>query len=78
MSTQDNLLKLAERHVLEGEARITRLVVLAARLSSSGHDIAGIETSIAELQLMLESMYEHLKIQQERYRNRHLGLSDDI
>lgn len=76
MGAQDNLLKLAECYVLEGEARITRLVALAARLSLSGHDTAEIETSIAELQVMLESMYEHLKVQQERYRSRHLGLSD--
>lgn len=76
MGAQDNLLKLAECHVLEGEARITRLVALAAQLSSSGRDTAGIETSIAELQVMLESMYEYLKVQQERYRSRHLGLSD--
>ena len=78
MDAQDNLLKLAERDVLEGEARITRLVALASQLSSNGRDTAEIETSIAELQVMLESMYEHLKVQQERYRNRCLGLGGSI
>lgn len=74
MDDQDKLLKQAERHVLEGEARITRLAVLVSWRSSNGYDIAEVEATIARLQVMLESMYENLKLQQERYRSRHLGL----
>jgi hypothetical protein len=76
MDDPDRMLKLAERYVLAGETRITRLVALVSWLSSNGRDTAEVETSIAQLQVMLESTYEHLKVQQERYRSRYLGLSD--
>lgn len=73
MDTEDRLLKLAERYVLAGEARLTRLVAITARLSSNGCDTAEVEATIAELQVMLESGYENLKFQQECYRSQHLG-----
>lgn len=73
MDTEDKLLKLAERYVLQGEARITRLVAHVSWLASNGYDTAEAEATIARLQVTLESMYEHLKLQQERYRSRHLG-----
>ena len=73
MDAEDRMLKQAERYVLEGEARITRLVARASWLTSNGYDTAEAEATIARLQVMLESMYENLKLQQEHYRSRHLG-----
>ena len=73
MDAQDLRLKLAERYVLDGEARVTRLVAHVSWLTSNGHDTAETEASITQLQVMLENLYENLKLQQERYRSRHLG-----
>jgi hypothetical protein len=76
VDSQDELLKLAERHVLEGEARVTRMAAVVSRRAAMGLDTAEAEAYLGQLLVLLKDMHERLIQQQESYRSRRLGLQE--
>ena len=76
MDRQDVLLKLAERHFLEGEALVTRMAALVSRQASMGLDTAEAEAYLEQLLVLVKDMHERLIQQQESYRSRRLGPHD--
>lgn len=55
-------LALAERHLVEAEARVARQRVLIEELATDGHDTHGAETLLATLLAAMDGMRAHRTI----------------
>ena len=64
MTAYKDRLALAERHVVEGEIRVTHQVILIVQLRAQGHDTAQAENLLVEFERALAGMYEHLHVLQ--------------
>ncbi|WP_041357822.1 hypothetical protein [Methylorubrum extorquens] len=60
----DDHLELACRHIVEGEIRVTRQLLVITRLQEQGHDTAEAETLLAQFEQGFVLMREHLRILQ--------------
>lgn len=66
MTTQLDLLALVKRHIVEGEIRVTHLVILIGRLQIQGHDTALAERMLTAFDQALTGMYEYLRFLQAK------------
>lgn len=57
-------LKIAERHVREGEAIVSRQRRIVDELRRDGHDTADAERLLAVFEASLKSLWDHLRIVQ--------------
>jgi hypothetical protein len=66
MDAHETPLEMAQRHVTEGEARVSRQKDLIARFEARGLDTAGALDVLASMQDALSLMYQSLAHQWER------------
>jgi hypothetical protein len=66
MNSRETLLEMAQRHVAEGEARVTHQTALVAELARDGRNTVGAEAELATLKRTQGLMCEVLARERER------------